>query len=247
MPVRAAIGNGRRAGEEGPLGVGVHGVEDDGVRARPAARRAARRAPSPPATRRARPGRRRPGSGGRRRAPARRRRCAPTASCTCRRSTKATSCCGAQVHTRSAGSAPASAVSSSACWAASVAEQLVVGVPRRLRRSRTGPAARVRTTQAQKCCTSARCQTRSASRQSGAAGHRRRPAVGQHRLGRGVGEPGVRPPQRRQVLVELHGSSSGRRCPRPALGSCRALLARPAAADPARDRPRPQGPRHRPR
>ena len=97
---------GPRAGEEGPLGVGVHGVEDDGVRARAAGRRAARPGPSPPATRRGRPGRRRPGSAGRRPAPAPRRRCAPTASWTWRRRTNATSCCGAQVHTRSAGSAP---------------------------------------------------------------------------------------------------------------------------------------------
>ena len=54
---------------------------------------------------------------------------------------------------------------------------------------------------AQKCCTSARCQHQVGEPPVRAAGHPRRPAVREHRLGRGVGEPAVRLLQHRQVLA----------------------------------------------
>ena len=85
---------------------------------------------------------------------------------------------------------------------------------------------------------------------AGTARHVRPPPAGEHRLGGGVGEPPVHPLEHREVLCRARSCSwplrPGAR-PHPELPSTRARLARPAPADPARDRLPAQALRHRPR
>ena len=140
-----------------------------------------------------------------------------TASWTCRRSTNATSCRGAQVQTRSAGcGAGQRRLQLRAARPASQPSSSSSGAPA-ARGSRPGPWRGCGRPSAQKCCTSARCHTRSARCQSGQPGTRAPPAVRQHRLGRGVVEPRVRPaaapagtPRAPSVLLRRRARPSAR-------------------------------------